>query len=132
MSTAPLPPQFPLRRQRSIVRTWRGRWFPIMALCCLGWGTFSLCGCTPVPQVLDSEKVFGELDALYTAVTSKRTNLLNDCRARLTKLHDAKELSDAGFDEVTAIMDLCDDEEWSTAAERLFKFMRGQRKPTNN
>lgn len=88
----------------------------------------ALAGCSPVPQVVNDDAVFGELDALYTAVTTKRQNLLEDCRARLTKLHAEQRLSDAGFTEVSTIMDLCDDEDWAAAAPRLYNFMRAQRK----
>lgn len=85
-----------------------------------------------MPQVLDDEAVFGELDALYTAVTSKRSNLLSDCRQRLTKLHADDRLSDEGFKEVNSIMEMCDAGKWSIAAPRLYDFMRAQRKPTGD
>lgn len=91
-----------------------------------------LAGCRPVPQVVNDEAVFGELDALYTAVTTKRQNLLKDCRERLTKLHEEQRLSDAGFTEVSTIMQMCDDEDWSDAAQRLYTFMRAQRKTEKN
>lgn len=85
-------------------------------------------GCSPVPQVVNDEAVFGELDALYTAVTTKRQNLLKDCRERLTKLHDEQRLSDPGFTEVSTVIEMCDDENWADAAQRLYNFMRAQRK----
>lgn len=91
-------------------------------------GLMPLAGCGSVPQVLSDEAVFGELDALYTAVTSKRRNLLSDCQKRITKLHAEKRMSDAGFKEVEAIITLAEDDKWTPAAERLYTFMRGQRK----
>lgn len=107
---------------------------------CRGVAVFLCCallsvaagGCRPVPQVVNDEAVFGEMDALYTAVTSKRGNLLNDCRQRLTKLHDDHRLSDAGFAEVSTIMKMCDDDDWADAAQRLYNFMRAQRKSEKN
>lgn len=96
----------------------------ILCLCSLT----ILAGCGRVPQVLEDEAVFSELDALYTAVTTKRTDLLNDCKQRLTKLHEEKRLSDAGYTEIKAITDLADEASWTPAAERLYTFMRGQRK----
>ncbi len=95
-----------------------------LCLCSL----MTLAGCGRVPQVLEDEAVFGELDALYTAVTTKRTDLLNDCKQRLKKLHDEKRLSDAGYTEIKEITDLADEASWTPAAERLYTFMRGQRK----
>ncbi len=106
------------------------RWTAI-AWCC-GIGLLALSGCQPVPQVVNDEAVFGELDALYTAVTAKRGNLLSDCRTRLTKLHDEQRLSDAGFEEVSTIMEMCDEGDWTDAAQRLFNFMRAQRKTDAN
>ncbi len=97
-----------------------------LALALIGLMTFA--GCNSVPQVLSDEAAFGELDALYTAVTSKRRNLLSDCQKRITKLHDEKRMSDAGFKEVEAIIALAEEDEWTPAAERLYTFMRGQRK----
>ncbi|MDB5338293.1 MAG: hypothetical protein JWN70_3912 [Planctomycetaceae bacterium] len=91
-------------------------------------GLMTLAGCSSVPQVLSDEAVFGELDALYTAVTSKRRNLLTDCQKRITKLHDEQRMSDAGFKEVEAIIALAEQDKWTPAAERLYTFMRGQRK----
>lgn len=91
-------------------------------------GLITLAGCSSVPQVLSDEAVFGELDALYTAVTTKRRNLLSDCQKRITKLHDEQRMSDAGFKEVEAIIAMAEKDEWTPAAERLYTFMRGQRK----
>lgn len=88
----------------------------------------TLSGCGSPPQVLTDEAVFGELDALYTAVTSKRRNLLEDCQKRINKLHDEQRMSDEGFNEVEAIIALAEQDKWTPAAERLYAFMRGQRK----
>lgn len=91
-------------------------------------GMLSLVGCHRVPQVVNDDAVYKELDALYTAVTSKRRNLLDDCRERLTKLHTEGRLSDAGFTEVSAIVKVAENNEWSTAAQQLYDFMRAQRR----
>lgn len=85
-------------------------------------------GCSQAPQVADDSAVFNELDALYTAVTSKRRDLLDACRERMTKLHDDKRISDAGFAEVSAVVALADEDKWMDSAERLYTFMRAQRK----
>ena len=85
-------------------------------------------GCHSVPQVLGDEAVFKELDALFTAVTSQRRNLVDDCRGRLTKLHEQERLSDAGFAAVTKIITKTEQNEWADAAQHLYDFMRAQRK----
>ncbi|MES2793448.1 MAG: hypothetical protein V4719_27800 [Planctomycetota bacterium] len=103
------------------------RWLAIILSCSLGIMLVS--GCQPVPQVLNDEAAFGELDALYTAVTSKRRDLLDACRKRISKLHEEKRMSDAGFDEIEEIVALTEQDKWTPAAEQLYNFMRGQRKP---
>ena len=85
-------------------------------------------GCRRVPQVLGDEAVFNEVDALYTAVTSKRRDLLSNCRERLSKLHQEQRLSQPGFNELCAVIKLAESDKWSDAAERLYAFMRAQRK----
>lgn len=95
----------------------------LCAVCLLPFG-----GCHSVPQVLTDEAVFKELDALYTAVTSRRRKLLDDCRDRLTTLHKEKRLSDAGFTSVTAIISEAEKDHWSDAAQHLYDFMRSQQK----
>lgn len=85
-------------------------------------------GCGSAPQVAEDEAVFNELDALYTAVTSKRTDLLDACRERINKLHGEKRISEAGFAEVSAVIATATDGKWTDAAERLYTFMRAQRK----
>lgn len=85
-------------------------------------------GCGGVPQVIDDEAVYGEVDALFTAVTSKRPQLLADCKSRLMKLHGEKRLSDAGFAELDRTMQMCESGDWQPAAQRLYDFMRAQRK----
>jgi hypothetical protein len=102
------------------------RYVLLILVSCLG--ITALSGCGSPPQVLTDEAVFGELDALYTAVTSKRRNLMEDCQKRITKLHDEQRMSDAGFEEIEAIIALAEQDKWTPAAERLYAFMRGQRK----
>jgi len=111
----------PLINQRIPRRKVLARIFVVCSL-------MTVVGCSRVPQVLEDEAAFGELDALYTAVTTKRTDLLKDCQQRITKLHDEKRMSDAGYDEIQAITSLAEEGEWTPAAERLYTFMRAQRK----
>lgn len=103
---------------------------PVLLLAVL-WLTAFLIGCGQ-PQIGESEEAFGEIDALYTAVTSKRKDLLEDCRKRITQLKSDGKLSPAAFKVVGAIMDEAAAERWSTAAPKLYDFMRAQRKDSSH
>src|SRR5438132_6955425 len=59
-------------------------WLLASVLLC-GASIVLFAGCGSVPQVAEDENVYKELDALYTAVTSKRRDLLVACRDRMTK-----------------------------------------------
>jgi len=89
-------------------------------------------GCRPVPQVVDDEGVHKELDALYTAVTSRRRNLVDECHERLKTLHKDRQLSDVGFTAIAAIIKKAEDGKWADAAQHLHDFMRAQRKSKND
>jgi len=84
-------------------------------------------GCGRTPQ-LGNEAAMGEVEALYTAVTTKRTDLLADCRKRLAALHAGGKLSEAAQTQLASVCEQCDRKEWRPAAERLYAFMRAQRK----
>lgn len=87
-----------------------------------------LSGCGRPAQLGSDEAVFGEVDALYTAVTSRRADLLEQSCGRLTELHRSGKVPAAAWQQLTAICDLADRQQWQPAAEQLWKFMRGQRK----
>jgi len=85
-------------------------------------------GCGAPAQIGDDEEAFNEIDALYTAVTSKNLKLLSECRARLEKLKDEDKLSTSAFEAVKPIMDEAEKGGWTNAAPKLYTFMRGQRR----
>lgn len=87
-----------------------------------------LVGCRPVPQVVNDEAVHKELDALYTAVTSRRRPLVDECHERLKTLHKDGRISEAGFTTVAAIIKEAENDNWAKAAQQLHDFMRAQRK----
>jgi hypothetical protein len=86
--------------------------------------------CGRPPQIGDDEAVFGEVDALYTAVTAKRSDLLNASRQRLEELHRSGKVPDAAYQRLSTICDEAQRQQWRPAAEKLWHFMRGQRKST--
>ncbi len=93
-------------------------------------GAFALSGCGQPPQIGSDETVFNEVDALYTAVTARRVDLLDQCRERLDNLHRNGSLSSDAYEELTAICQQAKQSDWQSAAETLYDFMRGQRKAT--
>jgi hypothetical protein len=92
----------------------------------------SLSGCGRPPQVVDDEECFQAVDALWTAVTSKRTELLEQTSTELDRLHTAGRLSDGGHQALTAIVRDARSKEWTKAATNLKHFMQGQRRSRPN
>lgn len=84
-------------------------------------------GCRP-PSQIESDAAFDEVDALFTAVTSHRTDLLEQSQQRLEKLSQQGDVSTQAFQELTTICEKANAGQWKTATERLFQFMRGQRR----
>ena len=85
-------------------------------------------GCGGPPQVVDDEECFSAVDALWTAVTSKRADLLEQSANELESLQSNGRLSTEGYDELLEIIDEARSEEWLNAAKSLKIFMQGQRK----
>ena len=86
------------------------------------------CGCSGTPQIGVSEEAFGEVDALYTAVTSKRPQLVSECEQRLSALSTSGKLPPEAWQEIAAVCDLTKHDDWPNAAQRLWNFMRNQRR----
>ena len=85
-------------------------------------------GCGGPPQVVHDEECFSAVDALWTAVTSKRTDLVEQTATELDRLHAAGSLSDAGHSDLSEIVEMARSENWSDAGQTLKTFMLGQRK----
>lgn len=86
-------------------------------------------GCSGTPQVLEDEAVFKELDAMFTALNSRKIELVEDCRKRFSALNQERRLSDAGYQAIDRIAARGVAGEWQPAAEELYRFIRAQRKP---
>lgn len=100
------------------------RYWMCLGLCL----ALSISGCGRPPQVVDNEECFAAVEALWTAVTSKRTDLLERTATEINRLHKAGSLSDAGHTELDRIVEMARKTEWRPAAEELNEFMLGQRK----
>ena len=84
-------------------------------------------GCGP-PQVVADEECFSAVDALWTAVTSKRIDLVEQTATELNRLQAKGSLSNEGHAALTKVVDMARAAEWQPAAETLKGFMLGQRR----
>ena len=78
------------------------------------------------PPALESEEAFSTADALYTAITSRRTELLDKSETRLVELKDTGKLSNHAFERLDEIMEQARSGNWQDAAEELDSFIRYQ------
>lgn len=85
-------------------------------------------GCGRPPQVVDDEECFSAVEALWTAVTTKRKDLLEQTATDIDQLHASGKLSKEGHEALQEIIQSAREEEWMPAAKSLKVFMLGQRK----
>jgi len=74
--------------------------------------------------VIESEESRKAIDALYTAVTSKRLDLVDTCEERIAELKTAGELPEATAKQLADIIGRARQQQWQPAAERLDKLIR--------
>lgn len=94
----------------------------------LGLVAISAGGCGGPPQIGMDEEAFKGVDALYTAVTSKRTDLLDQCDSNLKELKSAGKIPEPAHRALESIIAKARTGKWETATEELSTFMRGQRR----
>jgi hypothetical protein len=82
-------------------------------------------GCGSAPP-LGSEEVSSNADALYTAVTSRRSELVDAVEESLNKLYADQQISPAARMALQAIIDQARAGEWQAAAEELDQLIRNQ------
>ena len=82
-------------------------------------------GCSSAPP-LGSEEVSSTADALYTAVTSRRMELVDAVEEKLNKLHSEQQVSPAAMTALQAIIEQARAGQWQTAAEELDQLIRNQ------
>lgn len=109
--------------------TFLARWSPALLLAVL---LFTTSGCGAPPQVVDDEDCFAAVDALWTAVTSKRIDLVEQTATELDRLFDQGLLSSEGHAALEAIIEQARSEQWQNSAYTLKAFMLGQRKTRSN
>lgn len=97
----------------------RGQNFPCAVLLIV-----LLTGCGP--SAVSSPEAERSVDALYTAVTSRRPELLEQCEQRLKQLLTEEKLTQSAHDELAEIIQQARRGEWQPAAETLDSFIRNQ------
>jgi len=80
------------------------------------------------PQMGPSEDVFNTVDALYTAIRNQDEKRLIECEQRLKGYRDAGKLPEDAADTLDGIIAKARAGSWETAAERLYDFMKAQRR----
>lgn len=100
---------------------------------CLGAGLLLLfgiifIGCSGPPQMGADEETFTAVDALFTAVTARDEKLLHQCEQRLHALRQSGKLPARAGDYLDRIIQTAHAGSWQAAAERLYNFMKGQRR----
>jgi hypothetical protein len=83
---------------------------------------------TRPPQMGADDEVFQTVDALFTAVTARDENLLGKCAQRLADCKSAGKLPGAAADYLDGVIQKARDGRWESAAERLYDFMKAQRR----
>ena len=85
-------------------------------------------GCGGPPQIGASKEAFKTVDALYTAVGLRDTELVAQCEEGLKKLRDAGSLPAAASESLDSIIAEAKGGKWERSLERLGAFMEGQRR----
>jgi len=83
-------------------------------------------GCGRTPQVGD-EECLKAADALWTAVTARRSDLLEASADRIGQLHDSARLPQDAFDRLSPVIETARAGRWAEARASLKAFIRGQR-----
>lgn len=90
--------------------------------------TACLSGCGGPVQVASDEECLKTVDALWTAVTSRRADLLRQTADNLHRLERSGQLPSGAHDQLNEIVREAESGEWPSAAQNLKWFMSGQRR----
>jgi len=93
----------------------------------LGGLLLMLAGCRPA-QIGPSDEVLGAVDALYTAIASRRMELLDKSATRLDELRTNGELPEAAHRQLKSYVEKARAGKWDAAIRELHEFIRGQRR----
>ena len=80
------------------------------------------------PQMGTDEDVFNTVDALYTAVRNQDEKRLSECEQRLKSYRATGKLPPDAAETLDGIIAKARSGSWETAAERLYDFMKAQKR----
>jgi hypothetical protein len=86
-------------------------------------------GCSHTPQLDGDREALSAADALWTSITAKDSNLLENSATNLAKLHADARLSDDAYGALESVIQTARAGNWSDARAALKTFVRGQRPP---
>ena len=82
-------------------------------------------GCGGSPDVT-SEAGLKSLDALYTAVTSRKPELVDQCAKQVNRLEESGDLSGSAADTLEGVIQRAKAGDWQQSAEVLDRYIRLQ------
>ena len=85
-------------------------------------------GCGGAAQIGGDDDSRAAVDALYTAVTSRRAELLEKSTTRIEVLHTEGKFPDGAYYSLQAITSRAKKGEWEKAARDLYGFIKAQRR----
>jgi hypothetical protein len=80
------------------------------------------------PQMGADDEAFKTVDALFTAVTARDEKLLGRCERQLQACRDVGKLPAAAATHLDGVIRQARAGRWESASERLYDFMRAQRR----
>ena len=80
------------------------------------------------PQLGADERVFDAVDALFTAIRARDERLLADCEQRLSAYEQDGKVSAQAAGYLNDVVVMARAGEWRPAAEKLYDFMKAQRR----
>lgn len=86
-----------------------------------------LAGCGGQPQLNGDRSCKAAVDALWSAVSAREPQLLSQCEAVLTELHDDHRLSDEALEALERVIRQAREGDWQGARARLKKFIKAQK-----
>lgn len=80
------------------------------------------------PQIGSSDEAFKTVDALFTAMTTKDQQRLDDCQQRLEQFREAGELNPGAAAHLDKLIQRAQSGDWDKSARELYDFMLAQRR----
>lgn len=103
------------------------RWIVALGLLAVVAGILLYRNFSGPPQIGSDEEVNKTVDALFTAMTTKDKQRLDDCEQRLKSYEESGRLPAKPARQLYSMIKQARDGQWEPAARRLYPFIYGQR-----